>query len=264
MDAYKKLIRPSMIIIALLIILLIVYFFFIKQDQPRQEIGVSLSEPPPAASSAEKKEEKVPPLPAVDTEVLDIELNKSDGPLRELLKDCSAHPEFARWLANRDIIRRSVAVIDNIADGVNPSVHLPFLVPTAGFKVIERNGKIMIDPLSYIRYQPVTMVLASIETEKVLEYYRKLRPVIGDAFKELGYPGRQFEGVLEQALEVLLETPVIEGDILLEEKVRTYAFADPRLETLNDVQKLMLRMGPENTRIIQDKLREIAKALKIR
>jgi len=34
-----------------------------------------------------------------------------------------------------------------------------------------------------------------------------------------------------------------------------YKFADQQLEALNPVHKQMLRMGPDNTRIIQNKLR---------
>ena len=263
MDTYKKMIWVSTIVVSLLIIPLIIYFFFIKEEPSGKSPVPLLPERRAAASPAEKviEKEEPPQLPADDT-VLDIDLNSSDEPVRELLTDCSSHPEFNRWLKAKGLIRRGVAIIDNIADGVNPSAHLGFLAPPGEFKVIKRNGNIYLDPQSYIRYQPVVMAFVSIQTEKAVEYYRLLRPVIEEAYKELGYPGKRFPEVLDLALEVLLETPVIEGDILLEEKVRTYAFANPRLETLTDAQKLLLRMGPENTRKVKDKLQEIAKALK--
>ncbi|MGZ8931621.1 MAG: DUF3014 domain-containing protein, partial [Methylosarcina sp.] len=40
-----------------------------------------------------------------------------------------------------------------------------------------------------------------------------------------------------------------------------YKFADPALEALNPVHKQMLRLGPENTKIIQNKLRRLVEAL---
>ena len=42
-----------------------------------------------------------------------------------------------------------------------------------------------------------------------------------------------------------------------------YAYADPRLEGLSPAQKQLLRMGPENVKAIQAKLREIAAVLQI-
>jgi len=41
----------------------------------------------------------------------------------------------------------------------------------------------------------------------------------------------------------------------------TWAFADPSLEGLGDVEKQILRMGPRNARILQAKAREISQAL---
>jgi hypothetical protein len=43
--------------------------------------------------------------------------------------------------------------------------------------------------------------------------------------------------------------------------VLTYMYVDPRLEKLSPAQRLLLRMGPENERRIQSKLRDFALAL---
>jgi hypothetical protein len=40
-----------------------------------------------------------------------------------------------------------------------------------------------------------------------------------------------------------------------------YGFADPKLESLTAAEKQLLRTGPGNTRVVQAKLREIARAL---
>jgi hypothetical protein len=60
---------------------------------------------------------------------------------------------------------------------------------------------------------------------------------------------------------VLLETPVVEGDVRLVTRGALYAYADPRLEALLPAQKQLVRTGPRNTRLMQAKLREIALAL---
>jgi len=262
----EKMFVASTIVAALLIIVLILYFFFIKQPASSQEsmggdqesLGpVSTSAGPPGEEQREKIMGEEEP-----TQLSDIRLNNSDEPVRKLAADCSIHPDFAQWLKGKNIIRRSVAIVDNISNGASPAPHLQFLLPADQFKVIEGNGKIILDPSSYIRYQPITMVLVSLDSEKLVRIYRQLAPVIEEAYRELGYPGTEFQETLEEAIDVLLKTPIPEGEILLEEKVTTYAFADPNLEALSDIRKHFLRMGPQNVRKIQAKLREIKEVLK--
>lgn len=269
MEAYQKMIWGSTVVIVLLIIPLIIYFFFIKPAQvhspqpsaPASETTAADSKPAVDSSlekaAAGEKESALTPFAA------DVSLNDSDPPVRELLNDCSSHPDFPRWLGSKDIIRRCTAIVDNIAEGNSPAVHLRFLEPSLSkkFEVIRRKGKIIIDPESYRRYDAVTSVLFSIRSETLAAHYRQLRPLLEEAYRELGKPGQTFQETLEQALDVLLKTPIPEGEVLLEEKVTTYAFTDPRLEGLNPAQKHLLRMGPGNIRIIQEKLREIKEKL---
>ncbi|MHB8877533.1 MAG: DUF3014 domain-containing protein [Myxococcaceae bacterium] len=40
-------------------------------------------------------------------------------------------------------------------------------------------------------------------------------------------------------------------------------FKDPALEGASPAQKQLLRMGPDNGRIVKEKLRELARALKL-
>jgi hypothetical protein len=266
MNTSKKVIWASTIAVTLLIIPLIIYFFFIKTPQSSQESSSAALSPNSAAAAPvspvvepeEKNPEKEVPSPAM----LDVELNASDEPVRELMKSCSSHPEFAHWLENENLLRRCAAVVENIANGVSPDPNLRFLLPTDRFKVIRKDGKILLDPVSYIRYQPITMVLVSLDSHQMVKVYHQVKPLLEKAYQELGYPGQKFQETLEHAINVLLKTPIVNGDILLNEKVTTYTFADPHLEALNDAQKHFLRMGPENVKKIKSKLTEILKALK--
>lgn len=267
MEAYKKVFIASTIVAALLIIALILYFFFIQQPSSSQEsIEGSPGSTKPVSTTADSAREAHPQETIGEKEpsqlpMPDIRLNTSDEPVRELVMDCSDHPDFDQWLKNKNILRRCVAVVDNISSGASPAPHLQFLLPSEPFKVMKKNGKIIPDPTGYIRYQAITMVLVSLDSEKLVRVYRQLVPVIEEAYQELGFPGTKFQETLEEAIDVLLKTPIPEGEILLEEKVTTYAFADPKLEALSDVRKHFLRMGPQNVRKIKAKLREIKDAL---
>jgi hypothetical protein len=76
-------------------------------------------------------------------------------------------------------------------------------------------------------------------------------------FAEFSYP-KDFtlETIIKKAAGEIIATPVVEGQISLIRPSVLYKFADPKLEALNAVQKQMIRMGPENTKIIQNKCRE--------
>jgi hypothetical protein len=104
--------------------------------------------------------------------------------------------------------------------------------------------------------------VSSLDSQKLVEIYRQIKPLMEEAYKELGYPEKEFGESLLQAFAVLLNTPVPKGDILLEEQVTTYAFSDPGLENLSAAQKHLVRMGPENARKIKAKLREILKEIR--
>ena len=44
---------------------------------------------------------------------------------------------------------------------------------------------------------------------------------------------------------------------MLEEKIKSFAMADEKLESMSQAQKHLFRMGPQNVRAIQSKLREL-------
>jgi hypothetical protein len=264
METYKKVMWGSMAA-AFLLAALLAYLFFIRP----------VPAPPPAAEPVieEAAADRAAPAPGVVEGMeeepvqvegaLDVPLNDSDGPVRGLIGGCSSHPFFLRWLNTGNIARQCAAIVDNVARGESPAIHLRFLQPylAKGFAVVQRNGDVFIGPGSYRRYDAVAAALTSVETDALVRSYRRLSPLLEKAFRELGYPGKTFHQTLLEAIDVLLDTPVPGGDIRLEEKVASYAFADSRLESLNDAQKHLLRMGPANTRRIQAALRSFKKAL---
>ena len=82
-------------------------------------------------------------------------------------------------------------------------------------------------------------------------------PLLDKAFTELGYPNITFNQRLQQAIKVLLATPIIEEPIELYSISVNYKFVDPKLEALPDAQKLLIRMGPDNTRKLKKVLRRL-------
>jgi len=239
------------------IVLVFIFRGDIGSPEPTDEPRTIVTEPRPAVPQDEPRDEKQ----VEEFSPLDVGINESDEVLRELLRPGSSHDGFDKWLKNNDLIRKAVAVVVNVANGESPTAHLDSLLPTAPFKVKKSEGKIFLDPASYKRYDREAAVFASFDNDTIVSVYRRARPLIDEAFKDLGYSETNFDTTLQKAIRLLLDVPIIERDILLEEKVTTYMFADKRLENLSPPQKHLLRMGPANIKKIQAKLGEIATLL---
>lgn len=181
---------------------------------------------------------------------------------RALLEAVSAAPTWRRVLAEGDLVRRWAVVTENVAEGTVPRKPLALLAPSGRFAVITRGGATFIDPASYHRYDAVADAVAAVDVGALAAAYRALRPMLEVAYRALGYPEGSIDRVMARALARLEKAPVRDGEVaVVEGKGAIYAFADPALESLPDVERQMLRMGARNERIVQAKAREIAAAL---
>ena len=190
-------------------------------------------------------------------------LDESDELVRRLVSALSSHPRIAAWLATDDLIRNFTVTVENIASGVTPARHLRVLRPAGPFRVVENEGEVLhIDPRSYQRYNGVADAVASIDAAGAATLYSTLEPRIEEAYRELGHDDG-FDAALQRAIAALVSTPVADGNVPVVYKGALNAFGNPRLEELTAAQKQLLRMGPRNARLIQEKLREIAAALGI-
>jgi len=187
-------------------------------------------------------------------------LGESDEIVRRLVGELSSHPELGKWLASDELIQLFVKAVDNVAHGESPTPHLKALAPSGPFEVTKRGGKTVVAAESFRRYDLVAAVVASIDTAGAVRLYRDLYPLFEEAYGELGNPDH-FEDALRRAIDRLLEVPVPEGEIQVRDRIRSYRFADPELEGLDEAEKHLLRMGAHNAREVQAKLRAIKSAL---
>lgn len=256
MEESRKVIQTAIGGLLFLMVVAVLFYFLVykKPSQPAPEV---LESPPVAAEEIAPVEEKsVPALPPVA-------LDQSDDLVRRLARELSSHPKVELWLKSKDLIRRFTAAVDNIANGLSPRSHVDFFIPAGEFKAIEKGDFLIADPNGFDRYNSVVDVFVSLDSKRCVELFRSLKPLFQEAYRDLGYPNQDFEDALFRAVDELLRTPVVEGDIRLEKAVQNYIMVDPVLEGLSDAQKHLLRMGPENVGAVQAKLREMAGALGI-
>ncbi len=216
--------------------------------------AVRIPQPPPPEEEleAEAVAEPAVPLPPLD---------ESDSLVRGWTSRLSKHLELASWLVTDDLIRRFTAAVDNVAEGKSPYRHVDFLEPNRPFRVAERDGRLFTNPKSYARYDLAADVFVSLDTGASVRTYRRLKPLIDQAYRELGYADRPFDDALAQALRELLSAPIPPGEPELMPGVLSYEFLDPEIEALSPAQKQLLRMGRRNARRVQGKLRRFEAAL---
>lgn len=202
--------------------------------------------------------------PGGPPEPLDLPpLDESDGVVRDVVGALSRNPRWASWLATDELARRFVSAVTAVAAGGSPGEHVPFMEPEGDFQVRDAASRPVVDPASYRRYDAVTEVFVSLDTRAAVRLYQQLLPLFADARSELGFPEDDDFGVtLGRAIDNVLAVRVPpEPPALAREDSTTYLYADPGLEASTAAQKHVLRLGPDNARRVQSKLRELRDAL---
>ncbi|HMA54172.1 MAG TPA: DUF3014 domain-containing protein [Acidobacteriota bacterium] len=246
-------------ILAILAVLAALYYFFLMK-KPKLPAAA------PATVSAQSAEGEKAPAVAPGLEPLAfpaVPLAASDDAVRQFAAAIAADPEFAKWLLTKDLIRKFVVSVDNVANGLSPKTHVDFFSPAGDFRVSRTKAGTLVDPASYTRYAPVVGVIQAIDPTAAVRLYRAVEPLLQEAYNELGYPGVDFDDTLVRAMTELLATPVVDGPIRLEQKVLSYAMTDGTLEALSAAQKQLLRMGPKGVQAVHDKIRALAAVLGI-
>jgi Protein of unknown function (DUF3014) len=243
-------------LVAVVLVALGWYYFAHRSSAPESASGSpELSAPSPATPS--------PPLGAEPEDVDVPALPESDPLVRTLVRTMSSHPVTVRWLATDGLIRNFTVVVDNIANGKSPARQIQALKPSGSFTAQGTADALRVDPASFQRYDDLAAAVDSVDAQAAARVYSTLKPRIEEASRELGNP-QSFDETLEKALVRLLRTPVDAQEQLLRPKgAEGYQYVDPKYEGLSSAQKLLIRMGPRNARMVQNKLREIALALGI-
>src|SRR5215475_7945480 len=219
-----------------------------------QAVAAPVSAPAPAPAA------KPTTGPLVQAENIPLPpLAETDALVRQLLVKLSSHPKVLAWLGTNGLLENFTVATLNISDGKSPAIQFwrP-LAPQGRFTVTNSAKGAMLDPKSYRRYDAYAAAIGGLDAPGTARLYLTLKPRILEAYRNLGFPEGDFDPVLERAMHELITTPTIPTEIPLREKVITYQFVDPNLESLSGAQKQLLRMGPENMRIVQNKLKDIA------
>lgn len=216
---------------------------------------------PSPAAVASQSTDAIVPVPSEPARTLPP-LGQMDTFLRALITGLTSHPDVLRWLTTDGLILQMANGIDGISRGQTPSREFPAFQPRGDFQVQRRGRDLTIDPASFRRYDTLAALIQSLDARAVADAYRTIRPRLDEAYRALGRTEGGVDEAMLAALQLLIDTPLPSEPIaVVPGRGATYAFLDPRYESLTGAQKQLLRMGPANAEKVQARLREFKRAL---
>lgn len=253
---------------AIVIVAVIALYLWMSGDEPEQAVEIPVPqitepvveqpepvyEPPePEAEPDPVFEEPVIEEPLPEPEPLDV----SDATVKTSILNLTNYEAAASLLVNDDLLQRFVVLAENTAKGEVAPNHQMMIAPTQDFRIYKQAGKEWIDAASYKRYTPYVEALDAMDPTILVELYDKYKPAISDIYAEIADADDDFNDVLIDAINHLLDTPEVPVPVEVFSESVMYKYRDPRLESLTSPQKQLLRTGPENMRRIKAKLREV-------
>lgn len=196
-------------------------------------------------------------------------LDESDLWIEDKLPELTWRNELLSLLITEDIIRRFVVFTDNFSQGLLAYEHSVFIQPTVKFAVDEQSPSTELDGEQKVfkwdketskRFDVYVDLLRSVDSTTLVHWYVDMKPLIDEAYKELGYED-DFTYTLQQAIDRVLDMEIPKSSMDVNRSSVMYKYQDPALEALDDSDKLLLRIGKENLLIIKSVLLDINEKL---
>ncbi|XQW86083.1 DUF3014 domain-containing protein [Thalassotalea piscium] len=226
--------------------------------QPKNELPVEVEQPEQESAAVAEEVE-------IEPEIVLPTLDESDLWIRAKLPEITWRNELLKLIVDDDMVRRFVVFTDNFARG-NVAYQYSILVkPTGKFSAKEEdvNGEHILkwDENVTKRFSLYVDLLRTIDSDLLVQWYVELKPLIDEAYSELGYPDEEFTEVLHEAITRVLDMEIPKETLELERPSVMYKFKDQDIESLSDADKLLLRIGKDNLLVIKSVLLEINEKL---
>ena len=227
-------------------------FWWMSRTQPAPPPPPSTGVPDANAASNRPKRQ-----------VLDLpSLADSDGFLQALVSTLSQNPTLARFLATKGLVRASTLAVVQIGDGRTPATPLAALRPATRTEIGgATTGSVPVANMA--RWDGVAAALSSVAPGDAAQLYVNVKPIVDEAYIELGHAEGNFDAAIVRAIEMLASTPSPQVPPVLLKRPGYFDYEDPELRALKPVQKQFLLMGAENRRRILAWLRELARTLEL-
>lgn len=238
------------------------WYFYPRDRAPAEGAPVAVADAPPVAPPdanagtsfpiedvAVEPESAAEPLPALDD---------SDSAALDAISALIGG-DARTWLQAQFLIPRLVATIDNLPNA-SLTQQIYAARPVAGtLALAQSDDRMWLDERNFQRYDTAVGLFEAVDARRAVSVYVRFYPLLQQAYRDLGVPGRQFNDRLVEVIDHLLLAQDVAGPIELVPVAGQprWAFADPRLESASVGHKAMLRLGPAHAARVKAKLREL-------
>jgi hypothetical protein len=262
-----------LLIIAVALLILLLGGFYIWSNRQAADVvapepvAIDRSTAPVTETPVEVQEATVPveEAPIVDSNppkpiiAPPLSIESSDATVKLAIADLA--PAMAAWMVSDQQIRKWVLAIDLMADGDVAKSYRPIAYPLARFEPevrgVEPEQQFLVKTDSYKRTDLFVSAVVAIDPAHLAQYYKGWLPLLEKAYQDQGKKDKfdqRFRAALQRVLDVkpLVSTPELKkrGGVI-------YVYADEKLEAATDVEKMMWRMGPDNSLKLQNYLRQL-------
>ena len=197
---------------------------------------------------------KIPPAPVVSEET-------GDQYARESIDAVNGGKALAQFVAGDYVVERAVAIIDALRRGEVPYKLLPVGKPSTTFPISDNGLRVTLDTAGFSRYDGFAQWVGGLNTPALVSLLNDYEMIATQALTRVGVTDFDIRSALLAATTQILSTPQVSVDAELMRREANWVYMDPELEALSSLQKQVLRMGPENADIVQQKARDIRGAL---
>ena len=229
----------------------------ITEIQPIEIEMVPAPEPEPFEDEVVAVEEEVlpelPPAPVTE--------ETADTYARESIESVNGGKALAQFVAGDYIVERAVAIVDALRRGEVPYKLLPVGRPSKPFPISDDGLRVTMDPSGFSRYDGFAQWVNGIDVLAIVELLNDYEQIATEALSRMGVGDFDIRSAVLAATTEILATPIAPQSPELMKREANWVYMDPELEALSSLQKQVLRMGPDNSGIVQAKARELRGAL---
>jgi len=261
----------ALLVIGVGVVMLLAGGFFIWKQQQQEPVvelePISLQverapvEAPPVVE--EEVEEILPvfePVPERTIVMPPASVDGSDPYVKKAVADFA--PALSQWLMTNQQIRKWILTIDLMADGNLMKQDRPLQFSMNRYEALSSGEDVYLPVASnFTRTNILISAVTALDVDLLAYYYQKWSPLLEKAYQELGKRGT-FHGRLLKAIDRVVAVQPLLVEPLLEKKGGVmYRYVDARLEAASDVEKLLWRLGPDNSAKLQPWLKQLREKL---
>lgn len=211
---------------------------------------------PAAATASGTPAPKFPLAPSDDKSQPPLKAEEMDANIQKKSDDFFGKSKLEDVLVYENFIRNVVITVDNATGKKIPFEKSPIKPAEGRLLITKSGGKISLSKKNFDRYKKYVGVLQQANLKSIAAYYRRAYPLFQAAYLELGMQGYFNDRVIEM-LDQILATPTVHKPARLVPRGLHYEFEDPALESLSAIQKILIRIGPQNADLVKAKCKDL-------